>query len=92
VSLTPGCRPRLVRHARLHWDRFEERHMLLLPEAALVLDETATAILQLCDGVRTLDALVADLCRAYEAPREEIEADMLAFLGQLQGRGLLEAS
>ncbi|HET6346998.1 MAG TPA: pyrroloquinoline quinone biosynthesis peptide chaperone PqqD [Myxococcota bacterium] len=92
MSLTLACRPRLAPHARLHWDRFDERHMLLLPEAALVLDETATTILQLCDGVRTLDAVVTDLCRAYEAPREEIEADMLAFLGQLEGRGLLEAA
>jgi coenzyme PQQ biosynthesis protein PqqD len=54
-------RPRLAARARLRWDRVDGRYLLLYPERGLALNESAAAILRLCDGSRTIDAIVTEL-------------------------------
>lgn len=57
-------RPKLVRHARYRWDELRGQHQLVFPEGILVLNETGTAIVRLCDG-RSLDELLAALTETY---------------------------
>ncbi len=73
----PSRRPRLLPHVRLTFDRVRERHVLLGPESVLLLNATGAAILQLCDGRRTIAAIVHELSRRYECVAEGEVRDFL---------------
>ena len=79
--------PRMAPKARLHWDEVRSRHVLLYPEGLVALNETAAAILQLCDGVRDVENIVASLKFQYRA--EGIERDVVALLQGLAAKGLM---
>jgi len=64
--------------------------MLLAPERIFEIDATAAAVLQLCDGERDLAAIVAELARRYNAPEAVIEKDVIAMLGDLKDKRVLE--
>ena len=57
--------PRLVTGARLQYDDVREEHLLLVPEGAVRLNPTAAAVLELCDGERSLDE-IETLSARYE--------------------------
>ncbi len=84
-------RPRLSPKARLRWDEVEKRFMLVFPEAALMLNETAPEILKLCDGEHTVEGIIESLAQRFTgAERKVIEEDVTSFLTRLKARGLLE--
>ncbi len=84
-------RPRLSPKARLRWDEVEKRYMLVFPEAALMLNETAPEILKLCDGEHTLEGIVNSLAQRFTGiDRKIIEEDVTSFLSRIKLRGLLE--
>ncbi|MDL5156637.1 pyrroloquinoline quinone biosynthesis peptide chaperone PqqD [Actinomycetospora termitidis] len=79
--------PRLARGVKLRFDRSRERHVLLLPETVVELNGTGTAILQLCDGQRTVADIVAALREQYaDVP----EGQVVAYLAKLAERRHLE--
>jgi pyrroloquinoline quinone biosynthesis protein D len=80
-------RPKLATGVRLHHDRVREQDVLLFPEGALVLNETAVEVLELCDGERSLDDIAAVLGERYEGAdvRDDV-AELLAGIGE---RGLV---
>jgi pyrroloquinoline quinone biosynthesis protein D len=85
-------KPRLSPKARLRWDNVEKRHMLVFPEAALLLNETAAAILKLCDGERTVEQIIDALAQQFVgADRKMIVDEVTELLARLRTRGLLEA-
>ena len=89
-SVTPlgaAVVPRVAPKARLHWDEVRERHVLLYPEGLVALNETAAAILALCDGERPVEQIVATLKLRYQA--EGIERDVMALLQGLAAKGLV---
>ena len=91
TSASTAWRPRLSPKARLRWDEVEKRFMLVFPEAALMLNETAPEILKLCDGEHTIEGIVDDLAgRFVGIDREAIKEDVTGFLTQMKRRGLLE--
>ena len=84
-------KPRLAARARLKVDAVGGRELLLFPEAALALSETAAAVVRLCDGERTTAAIVAELTRRFSGhDAGAIRADVDAFLATLRERGLME--
>jgi pyrroloquinoline quinone biosynthesis protein D len=87
ANITPTMRPRLMAHARLQWDSVREKQVLLAPEEILVLNETAAAILGLCDGDRSVSAIAAELGSQYG---RDVEQDIVAFLNRLVGKGLVQ--
>ena len=52
-------------------------------------DAVAVAVLQLCDGTRTLDALVDELCAVYKGERARIDTDVRALLADLAAKGMI---
>jgi pyrroloquinoline quinone biosynthesis protein D len=91
--ISVDARPRLAAKARLRFDRKGERYMLLYPEKGLVLSDTATAIVKLCTGQHTVQAIIETLAATYAgAPREAIEREVLSFLGAMADRGLVESA
>jgi pyrroloquinoline quinone biosynthesis protein D len=81
------ARPRLVRGVRLRWDDLRKLHWLLIPEGALKLNFTAAAILALCNGERTLNAIAAELEKQYQG--ENMVEDVRHLLSRISKRGLL---
>jgi coenzyme PQQ biosynthesis protein PqqD len=79
-------RPRLAPFARYRWDRLRQQHQLLFPEGLLVLNDTAAAIVRLCDG-RLLTELVSALAEQF--PDGNPGADVHEFLDRLARKGLL---
>ncbi len=63
--------------------------MLLHPEGAVELSETADAIVQLCDGARTGEEIIAVLAAEYEVEPEVLRADVDSCLDALMARGLI---
>ena len=67
--------PRLGRGVKLRYDRSRDRTVLLLPETVVVLNGTGAAILELCDGVRTVADVVAALRERYgDVPEDQVHA------------------
>ena len=88
TSLTAGARPAIVHGMRLQWEPAQEAHVLLYPEGMVKLNGSAGAILERCDGVRTVEAIVADLERAFGATN--LAGDVTAFVALALERGWLE--
>ena len=80
-------RPKLATGVRLHWDKVRERHVLLYPEGALALNPTAVAVLELCDGERTLDDVSAILSERYDGA--DVSADVAELLAAIEAKGLV---
>jgi pyrroloquinoline quinone biosynthesis protein D len=72
-GLSGSARPRLARHVRLTFCRTRQRHILLLPETVVVLNDSGADILELCDGRHTVAEIVAELGARYRCvPDDEV--------------------
>lgn len=91
VAIGAASVPRLAPQIRLRFDEARQRWTLLAPERVLVPDEIAVEILQLCDGVATVDAIADALAAKFEAPRDEVARDVLEMLQDLADKGMLVA-
>ena len=89
ISVSEASRPVLPRHAKLRFDETRQRWVILAPERVLAPDETAVEILQLCDGVRSVEQMIDQLAAKYTAERAAIGADVIAMLQDLADKGFL---
>ena len=80
---------RFAAHARFRFDETRQAWVVLAPERLLLPDEQAVAVLKLVDGVRDADAIIDQLGREYQAPREVIASDVLAMLQDLVDKKVL---
>ena len=80
-------RPRLADGARLRYDEVREEHMLLIPEGAVRLNETAAQVLELCDGERSADDIAAALAERYGGA--DVADDVRELLDGMEQRGLV---
>ena len=81
------ARPRLATGVRMRFDNVRDRHVLLYPEGALALNVTAAAVLELCDGGRTLDEIVDTLSQRYAGA--DVRSDVEKLLSSVADRGLV---
>jgi coenzyme PQQ biosynthesis protein PqqD len=86
MPLTDASRPALWKFARVEYDPVRERRVLLYPEGALLLSDTAGEILGLCNGQRTVADIAGELGEKYRA---DVRGDVLEYLGQLAERELV---
>jgi len=80
---------RFPKHVKFRYDETRARWVVLAPERLLLPDEPAVEILKLIDGERSVAAIIDDLVRRFEAPREVIAADVTALLQELVEKGVL---
>lgn len=90
TSLTPTDVPRMPRGVRIRFDAIRNAHVLLAPERAFDLDETAATILTLVDGTRSIGVIVDELAVRFDADRGMIEADVIEMLSELVGKRVVE--
>ena len=90
MELDSQSRPRLPKGVKLKRDEVRARWTLLAPERIFEIDDTAAAVLKLCDGERELNAIVAELAARYTAPAAVIEKDVVAMLADLKAKRVLE--
>jgi pyrroloquinoline quinone biosynthesis protein D len=79
-------RPRLWRLARIGFDRVRQRPVLLYPEGAMFLNDTGKAILELCDGNRTVAEIADTLAARYGT---DVTSDVIEYLDLLAQRDLV---
>lgn len=89
AQLGPESRPRLAAFARLQHDRPRDRWVVQAPERLFVLDESGLAVLQRCDGRRTLAAIAEELAAEFEAMPAEVLADIRELLQELADKGVI---
>jgi pyrroloquinoline quinone biosynthesis protein D len=74
AMLTHSSRPSLWRLARLEFDPVRQRRVLLYPEGVVLLNDTGAAILDLCDGQRSVADIAAALAERYHC---DVTADVI---------------
>ena len=89
MTLTASSVPRLWRLARLNFDSVRQQHVLLYPEGAVMLNPTGAAILELCDGQRSIAAIAQILGERYNC---DVIDDVTEYLSQLEERELVRDS
>ena len=83
-------RPKLPRGVRLKHDKVRDEWLLLAPERVVKANAVAVAVLERCDGARTLAEIVDDLASTYSADRGLIERDVTALIGDLATKRMVD--
>jgi pyrroloquinoline quinone biosynthesis protein D len=86
VTLTATSVPVLWRLARLEFDPVRQQRVLLYPEGVVLLNNTGAAILDLCDGRRSIGDVAAILGERYH---REVVDDVLEYLSKLADQELI---
>ncbi|WP_167859069.1 pyrroloquinoline quinone biosynthesis peptide chaperone PqqD [Paenibacillus cymbidii] len=81
-------RPRLRKPGRMKYDKARQSDLLLLPERVVELNETAGAILRLCDGQRTIADMIGELEAQFV--QTGLRDDIVEFIASATERGWLE--
>ena len=89
-ELTASAVPRLPRGVRLHFDKVRQAHVLLAPERAFNIGDTAVMVLKLVDGSRTIASIAAELAAQFDVDPAVIERDIIVMLGDLRGKRVVE--
>ncbi|MEH7380899.1 pyrroloquinoline quinone biosynthesis peptide chaperone PqqD [Bacillus sp. JJ1533] len=83
--------PKLAQKGRLKFDKVREKHLLLLPEKVVVLNETAASILAFCDGNKSIHAITQKMRGSLESENlpdfEVMQADITKFILKMVDEG-----
>ena len=86
MAMTGATVPVLWRLARLDFDTVRQRYVLLYPEGTVLLNDTGAAILELCDGHRSVSEIARILQERYGS---DVTADVVEYLSGLAERELV---
>ena len=86
MTITATAVPALWRLARIEFDPVRQQRVLLYPEGVVLLNDTGAAILELCDGKRSIAEIASVLGERYTC---DVTADVLEYLSQLVERELV---
>ena len=88
--IAPDAKPRLPRGVRLTHNEAQGGWVLLAPERVFKADAIAVEIVKRCTGEATVTDIVDDLAKSFNAPRERIMTDVVALIGGLVDKQLME--
>ena len=86
MTITTAAIPALWRLARIEFDQVRQQRVLLYPEGVVLLNDSGAAILELCDGQRSIAEIASVLAERYNC---DVTADILEYLSQLVDRELV---
>ena len=86
MTLAPTAVPVLWRLARLDFDPVRQQRVLLYPEGVVLLNDTGGAILDLCDGHRSISDIATVLQERYH---RDVVGDVIEYLSGLIERELI---
>jgi len=86
-----ATRPVVPPHVKLRHDAGRGRWIILAPERLFDPDDVAVEVLKLCDGQRTVADIAEHLAKEYNAPENEITADIVEMLQDLADKGVVKA-
>ncbi len=86
MQLTGTSVPVLWRLARLDFDPVRQQRVLLYPEGVVLLNDTGAAVLDLCDGRRSVADIATVLQERYHG---DVTADVIDYLSRLVERELV---
>jgi len=69
--------PKLAPKGRLKYDKVRGKHLLLLPEKVVVLNETAASILTFCDGKESVHTLTEKIRSSLKINASKADAEAL---------------
>ena len=87
MTVAAEAKPKLSPLFRMQWEEVQQCHVLLYPEGMVKLNHSAGEIMKRCDGVRSVDDIVADLETSFNANGLHPEVD--AFLDIAYAKGWL---
>jgi pyrroloquinoline quinone biosynthesis protein D len=90
MTIPPDAKPKLPRGVRLTHNEAQGGWVLLAPERVFKADQIAAEIVKRCTGEATVEAIVEDLARTFNAPRDRIMTDVSAMLSGLIDKRLME--
>ncbi len=90
--ITAQSRPGLPPHIKLRHDAGRGRWHVLAPERVFEPDPIAVEILKRCDGEATVAAIADVMAKEYNAPVQDITADIISMLQELADKGVVTAS
>ena len=86
MPITNTSIPAIWRLARLEFDQVRQQRVLLYPEGVVLLNDTGAAILDLCDGRRSIAEIATVLGERYQG---DVTTDVIEYLSQLVERDLV---
>ena len=89
MTMTPETVPAVWRLARMEFDEVRQTRVLLYPEGVVLLNDTGAAILELCDGRRSIADIAAVLGEKYQC---DVTADVIEYLSQLAEQELVRSN
>ena len=90
MSIATDARPKLPRGVRLTHNEAQGGWVLLAPERVFKAEGPASEIIKRCTGEATLNEIVDDLAKTFNAPRDRIMTDVSAMLAGLVDKKLIE--
>ena len=90
AQVLPTSHPRLRRGVRLVHNEAQGGWILLAPERVFKADAIAVEILKRCTGEASVESMVDDLVKSFDAPRERVYADVVKLIAGLADKKLLE--
>lgn len=89
--ISAESKPALPRHIKLRHDAGRGRWIILAPERVFNPDDTAVAVLKLCDGTQSVGDIAKVLSQEYQAPIDVVTSDIIAMLQDLSDKGVVKA-
>ena len=77
--------PHMASHYRLQWEEVQKSWVLLYPECMVKLNGSAGEIMHRLDGIKTVQTVIDDLEKQFEAA--DLTSDVLDFLAIAQRQG-----
>jgi pyrroloquinoline quinone biosynthesis protein D len=88
--IEPSSVPRFPRGTRFRFDATRAAWVILAPERLVMPDEIAVEVLKLVDGLRPVTAIADQLVTQFNAPHDEVLADIVVLLQELADDTVLE--
>ena len=90
VVVSPQAVPALPRHVRIQYDPVRQAFAVLSPEKVFWPNEISLEILRRCDGRSSVEKIVGDLAREYNAPEADVAADITDFIQEWSDKLLVK--